>query len=141
MNFSQALELLKKGKKVTRKGWGGGVFIYYVSEDKYPAKMNAAKELADKDGLVKYSSYIAMKTHQGYVTPWIASQIDLLSEDWEIINSEEDALDNADKIKKILSEGYYIAEDSNCEGIPCLYLVREGCKPHNGIFIQKIRKQ
>ena len=113
MKFGHALELLKKGKKVTRKGWGSGVFIYYVSEDKYPAKMDAAKELADKDGLVKYSSYIAMKTHQGYVTPWIASQIDLLSEDWEIINTKEDLIEDAIEIQRILSKGYHIGRRGN----------------------------
>lgn len=113
MKFGHALELLKEGKKVTRKGWGGGVFIYYVSEDKYPVKMDAAKELADKDGLVKYSSYIAMKTHQGYVTPWVASQIDLLSEDWETINTKEDLIEDAIEIQRILSKGYRIGIRGN----------------------------
>lgn len=113
MKFGHALELLKEGKKVTRKGWGGGVFIYYVSEDKYPVKMDAAKELADKDGLVKYSSYIAMKTHQGYVTPWNASQIDLLSEDWETINTKEDLIEDAIEIQRILSKGYRIGIRGN----------------------------
>ena len=113
MKFGHALELVKEGKKVTRKGWGGGVFIYYVSEDKYPVKMDAAKELADKDGLVKYSSYIAMKTHQGYVTPWVASQIDLLSEDWETINTKEDLIEDAIEIQRILSKGYRIGIRGN----------------------------
>ena len=113
MKFGHALELLKEGKKVTRKGWGGGVFIYYVSEDKYPVKMDAAKELADKDGLVKYGPYIAMKTHQGYVTPWIASQIDLLSEDWETINTKEDLIEDAIEIQRILSKGYRIGIRGN----------------------------
>lgn len=137
MKFGHALELLKEGKKITRKGWGGGVFIYYVSEDKYPAKMNAAKELADKDGLVKYSSYIAMKTHQGYVTPWIASQIDLLSEDWETINTKKDLINDATEIQRILSKGYHIEERlPDCPGNNCLYLVNDN-NSHEYMFLQK----
>lgn len=58
MNFGKAIEALKQGKKVARKGWNGkGMFLYYVSEGKYPCKMEAAKELADADGLVPYCAY------------------------------------------------------------------------------------
>ena len=57
--------------------------------------------------------YIAMKTHQGYVTPWIASQIDLLSEDWETINTKEDLIEDAIEIQRILSKGYRIGIRGN----------------------------
>ena len=87
MNFGKVIEALKQGKKVTRAGWNGkGMFLYYVSEGKYPAKMEVAKEIADEDGLVSYGAYIAMKTAHGNVVPWLASQTDMLSEDWEIID-------------------------------------------------------
>ena len=36
-------------------------------------------------GLVEYGAYIAMKTAQGNVVPWLASQTDMLAEDWIII--------------------------------------------------------
>jgi hypothetical protein len=86
MSFSVALNALKRGMKVAREGWNGkGMFIYYVSEGRYPAKMDIAKEIADEDGLVSYGAYIAMKTAQGNVVPWLASQTDLLSEDWVIV--------------------------------------------------------
>ena len=48
--------------------------------------MEVAKEIADEDGLVSYGAYIAMKTAHGNVVPWLASQTDMLSEDWEIID-------------------------------------------------------
>lgn len=127
MKFGHALELLKEGKKVTRKGWNGkGMYLYYVSEGKYPVKMDAAKELADEKGLVGYSPYIAMKTHQGYVTPWVASQMDLLSEDWETINTMEDLINDATEIQRILSKGYHIEERlPDCPGNSCFYLVSD----------------
>jgi hypothetical protein len=34
---------------------------------------------------VSYHSHIDMKTAQGYVVPWLASQVDLLAEDWVIV--------------------------------------------------------
>ncbi len=142
MKFGHALELLKDGKKITRKGWNGkGMFLYYVSEDKYPAKMDAAKELADKEGLVEYGPYIAMKTSQGYVTPWVASQIDLLSEDWETINTKEDLTNDATEIQRILSKGYHIEERSSewgweSESSVGLYLVNDN-NSHEYMFLQK----
>ena len=86
MNFSIALGALKRGMKVAREGWNGkGMFLYYVSAGRYPVKMEAAKSIADTDGMVEYGAYIAMKTAQGNVVPWLASQTDLLSEDWVIV--------------------------------------------------------
>ena len=36
MNFGQAIEALKAGQKVSRKGWNGkGMFVYYVPANKY----------------------------------------------------------------------------------------------------------
>lgn len=85
-SFSAALNALKKGEKIAREGWNGkGMFLYYVSEDKYPVKMAAVKDIADENGKVSYGAYIAMKTAQGNVVPWVASQTDLLSDDWKIV--------------------------------------------------------
>ena len=58
MNFGLALEALKQGQAIDRKGWNGrGMFLYY-------------------------GAYIAMKTAQGNVVPWLASQTDVLADDW-----------------------------------------------------------
>ncbi len=86
MNFGQALEELKKGEKVARKGWNGkGMFIYYVPKGAYNPCTPIAETLVNDDGLVEYSDYIAMKTTQNTVTPWLASQSDMLSDDWYIV--------------------------------------------------------
>ena len=83
MNFGQALELLKQGKKVARQGWNGkGQFIYYVPDGRYPARTDVAKEIMAEDGKVSYRAYLAIKTVQGDVVPWVASQTDLIEEDW-----------------------------------------------------------
>lgn len=101
MNFGQALESLKIGKKVSREGWNGkGMWLYLVPANSYPAQTPAAKAYwADKAEqhtfvgdskesvpLVPYGAYIAMKTAQENVVPWLASQTDVLGEDWGIVD-------------------------------------------------------
>ena len=97
MNFGLALEVLKKGQKVARKGWNGkGIFIYYVPANKYPAGGNTLGTMNGvfKDDMVFYGAYIAICT-TGLITdneyapksvvPWLASQTDMLSDDWMIV--------------------------------------------------------
>ena len=85
MDIGQAKLEMKAGKRVARAGWNGkGMFLYYVSEGLYPAKMDVIKGVFPND-LVPYAPYIAMKTAQGNVVPWLASQTDLLAEDYEVV--------------------------------------------------------
>lgn len=86
LNFGAALEALKQGKKVARHGWNGkGMYLYYVSEGRYPVKMDIAKEIADKEGMVSYGAYIAIKSVSGVVYIWNPSQQDLFADDWVIV--------------------------------------------------------
>lgn len=93
MNFGQALEELKQGNKVARHGWNEkGMFVYLVTgnEVSVPNLRNEAlkhvgmnRATADK---VKINSHIDMQAADGsIVVGWIASQTDMLAEDWEVI--------------------------------------------------------
>lgn len=89
LSFGDAVELLKAGKCVARSGWNGkGMFLYYVPENKYPAARNTLNTLDGlfEDNLVPYGAYIAMKTAQNNVVPWLASQSDVLADDWVIVS-------------------------------------------------------
>ena len=68
MNFSAALILLKHGAKVCREGWNG-------------KNMWIALQTPD-NGSKMTSPYIYIKTAQGDLIPWLASQTDILAEDW-----------------------------------------------------------
>lgn len=86
MNFGQAIEALKAGRKVARNGWNGkGMFLYYVPANSYPASGNKLGTMTGifPNDMVPYAAYIAMKTAQDNVVPWLASQTDVLAEDWE----------------------------------------------------------
>lgn len=87
LTFGKAIESLKNGEKVAREGWNGkNMFLYYVPANKYPYTTVIGKTIADAEGMVEYGAYIAMKTAQGNVVPWLASQTDVLAEDWIILD-------------------------------------------------------
>jgi len=89
MDFGEAIAALKAGDRVTRAGWNGrGMFLYYVPAASYPAQRNERGTMLGvfPDDMVPYRDYIAMKTVDNNVVPWVASQTDVLASDWEISN-------------------------------------------------------
>lgn len=107
--FGQALESVKQGRLVTRKGWNGkGMYIFmrpadelhigFVAKDIKSLPQSVKDyyhqdcvdengkplELA-KDDVVKFTAYLCMKAADGtIINGWLASQTDMLSEDWII---------------------------------------------------------
>jgi hypothetical protein len=79
VNFGQALESLKDGERVARSGWNGkGMWLHLVQE-------NAAGLRDLRDQQFKTRAYIEMKDATDMYVPWLASQTDMLAEDWEIV--------------------------------------------------------
>ena len=95
MTFGKAIEALKHGHKVARKGWNGkGMFIYLVGKQKiHMSKLrNEAAVALDAHGEknkgkdVTIGAHIDMKAADGsIVVGWLASQTDMLAEDWEVV--------------------------------------------------------
>lgn len=92
MNFSEALEELKKGKKVRNGKWNGKTaHLYYVPGRVLPASMwkECHDPLTDSERLndrVEILGHIDMVTADGKrLIGWLASQYDLQSEDWEVL--------------------------------------------------------
>lgn len=105
LSFGQALEALKAGKMVARKGWNGkGMFLYLVegsevefqnlrgnaknaAELAIAIETNGVAETAMPDKKYKIGSHIDMKAADGtLVIGWLASQTDMLANDWNVIN-------------------------------------------------------
>lgn len=85
MNFGQALEALKSGKRVAREGWNGkGMWLYLMSGMTIPEGMvNSRTRAVVPSGDLNVGPYIVMWTAQGVWQPgWLASQTDMLAEDW-----------------------------------------------------------
>jgi len=86
MNFGQAIEAAKEGKRIARTGWNGsGMFAYIVPANSYPAQTGAAKAHFGEGAMVPYRAYWALKTAQNDVATWAPSCSDTLSEDWYIL--------------------------------------------------------
>ena len=81
MNFGEAIEQLKLGKKAARKGWNGrGIFIELQTPDQH-SKMTSPYIFIDTTGL-KTDNDQAPKS----CVPWLASQTDMLSDDWLLVD-------------------------------------------------------
>ena len=83
MTFGLALELLKKGMHVCRAGWNGkGMWLAIVEGYDYnPKTDNGAVHALGCEKL----PWIGMKTADNKFVPWLASQTDMLAEDWKVV--------------------------------------------------------
>ena len=94
--FGQALAALKEGRRVARRGWNGkGMFIYLNkgSAASLPECGSAIEGISSDlfewgdDGTLTRLPNINMQAATGsVVTGWLASQTDLLAEDWETLD-------------------------------------------------------
>lgn len=85
MNFSQALELIKTGSRVARAGWNGKkMFVFLVNGSVFKVNREPLLSIFGEGAEVKYCPHIDMKTADGSVVPWLASQTDIMAEDWEV---------------------------------------------------------
>lgn len=107
LTFGEAILALKKGKRVARNGWNGkGMFIFERPADelevgfiitKVKSIPQSVKDFFQKkdslqtpseQGLtkVKFGSYLCMYAADGsIVNGWLASQTDMLAEDWVVL--------------------------------------------------------
>lgn len=78
LTFGLAIEAAKKGLKVARQGWNGkGIFVFLVPGSHFTIYPEGTP--------IDYRSHLDMKTADGSIVPWLASQTDVLAEDWEIV--------------------------------------------------------
>lgn len=92
--FGEAIRRLKNGQKVARKGWNGkGMYLWLLPENIIKKEWCRDEKLLecfdDSDELLALGS-IRMYTHDSsgrtaVLTGWLASQSDMLSEDWYIV--------------------------------------------------------
>lgn len=89
--FGVALVFLKNGIKVARKGWNGKeMYLFYQPGAKVPIENIHTEPLrsiaAANGGVADCLPEIRMKTADNKIlTGWLASQTDLLAEDWYIV--------------------------------------------------------
>ena len=92
MDFGSAIQALKAGKRVARIGWNGKDMWLALSPgskalpaDKFWAGPNREYATAN-GGTADVLPSITMKTATGEILMgWLASQTDMLAEDWTIV--------------------------------------------------------
>jgi len=77
MDFGEALRFARAGKRISRAGWNGrGMWIALQTPDEH-SKMRRP--------------YLYMSTVDGDLVPWVASQTDILADDWTIADTRRNS--------------------------------------------------
>jgi hypothetical protein len=91
MDFGKAIEALKEGRRVARAGWNGkGMFLFLVPGSNFVVNREPLLSIMGEGTTITYRPHIDMKDAEGKVVPWLASQTDMLAEDWvEVLPKQE----------------------------------------------------
>lgn len=88
MDFSEALHRVKTGHRITRSGWNGkDQWVAYspgFDIEEYSVFSPAiSRDLIRRGAMGHFLPYLMIRTVAGSFVPWLASQTDILAEDWE----------------------------------------------------------
>lgn len=84
MDFGKAIVLIKEGKRVARQGWNGK--NQYIELAERISYINAKGEIINDGHADIGNKVIAFVGTSGVQLGWLASQADILAEDWEVVN-------------------------------------------------------
>lgn len=85
-DFGQAIKYLKDGKRVQRQGWNGkNQYIELATNISYK---NTNNETINAEHEAIGNKAIAFVGTSGVQIGWLASQADMLAEDWKIVEEE-----------------------------------------------------
>lgn len=92
MTFGEALSALKAGKRVAREGWNGkGMFLFLVPGSTFTVNRAPLLGIYPEGTEINYRPHIDMRTANGEIVTWVASQSDLLEGDWvEVTETSND---------------------------------------------------
>lgn len=83
MTFGEAIEAIKSGRKASRSGWNGkGQYIELATCISYTT---AGGEVVNAEHDAIGNKAIAFVGTSGVQLGWLASQADMLAEDWEVV--------------------------------------------------------
>lgn len=88
MDFGSAVRHMKTyhGACVSRRGWNGkGMFLFLVPGSSFLVNRPPLLGIYPEGTPISYLPHIDMKTADGSIVPWLASQTDILAEDWGVV--------------------------------------------------------
>ncbi len=81
MNISDAIGEMRCSRKVCREGWNGkDMWLMMAYRNGWAIDVGDGHKLD-----YERPPFIFMKTAQNTLVPWVASQSDLLAEDWRVV--------------------------------------------------------
>lgn len=81
--FSEALELLRQGKRMARRGWNGkGMFVFLVNGSNFTVNREPLLSILGEGTNVTYHPHLDMKMADGSIMTWAPAQHDLFGDDW-----------------------------------------------------------
>ena len=87
LTFGDVLDVCKKGVKIARQGWNGkGMCLVYVGENAWSFDTDANLDQLDRSHGYPMLPMLVMKTADNKWVPWLASQTDILAEDWLMLD-------------------------------------------------------
>lgn len=87
VNFGDAIAALKLGQRVARAGWNGkGMFLFLVAGSRFAVTRAPLLGIYPEGTVIDYCPHIDMRTADGKIVPWLASQTDVLAEDWQEVD-------------------------------------------------------
>lgn len=90
MNFGEALEAAKRGNRISREGWNGkGQYVQLASDLSYTVN----GRVVNVEHAAIGNKALAFVGTSGVQIGWLASQADMLAEDWMILGCNNFALD------------------------------------------------
>lgn len=92
VTFGYALEAAKDGHRIARKGWNGkGMYVFFADNVEFHTDADISEFYVPGDDTeVPVSNMLALRTAQGTLQPgWLATQSDMLAEDWYIVQEAE----------------------------------------------------
>ena len=83
MNFSEALTLIKEGKKVGRVEWKNAKAVFLVDGSKFQVNRAPLNKVFSEGTEVTYRPHIDMLGADDTIGTWAPSMVDILAEDWQ----------------------------------------------------------
>lgn len=85
-DFGGALTAVKAGRKIARKGWNGkNMFAFMVNGSTFKVNRSPLNEFYPEGTEVQYRPHIDLKAADGTIGVWNPNMMDILAEDWQII--------------------------------------------------------
>lgn len=85
MNFSEALVLIKQGKKLTRAHWVNALGVFLVQGSQFMVNREPLLSVLGEGKEVTYRPHIDMLAADGTLGTWAPSMHDVLADDWKVV--------------------------------------------------------